>query len=640
MNPQMHRATALLAAMLLPVASVPQESAPAEATPAASTTTSNSSASTQAPAKPIRTRDRRRAAKLYLEASKLFERGQFEQAMEDYEQAAALVPDSTNYALAVQVARSHVVTALIQTAAKERNRGDAAAARAALERARTLDPKNPQVAEHVDELADDTARAQPVDLYEGVGGDFDKAPRLAPRSGTQSFHLKTDRRQLIQNVYKAHGIDATLDQSVPATSARFDLDEATFAQARQALEDTTDTFDVPLDPHRVVVARDTRQNREQFQRQETENLYLPGLSKEELTEISNVAKNVFGIPQVSATEGKGALTLRASPQTLDTFNATMKGLMDGQNQVMLDVRILQLAHTSDRNTGVKLPQQMTAFNVLAEEQSLLSTNQALVNQIISSGLASANDPLAILGILIAAGAVPGSLLQNGVATFGYGLTWTGLEPGKVSLQMALNSSDTRVLDDVRLRLADGQEETMRNGTRYPILVATFSGLNSSASGLTAAGTSSSLASLLGSSTSTGTTIPSVQYQDLGLTLKARPQVMRDGDVALTMDLKLTSLSGGSIDNIPILNSRNYSGVITLKAGDGALLLSEINEDESRALSGTPGLSEIPGLNNATGKEALRDYASLLVVVTPHVLKGPDGAGRTRMMHIDRSSFTR
>lgn len=636
----MHRATALLAALLLPVASVAQEAAPAPATPAVSTTTSSNTALTQAPAKSIRTRDRRRAAKLYLSASKLFERGQFEQALEAYEQAAALAPDNPTYALAAQVARSHAVTALIQTAAKERNRGDAAAARAALEQARTLDPKNPQVAEHVSEFADDAARAQPVDLYEGSGEDFEKAPRLAPKSGTQSFHLKTDRRQLIQNVYKAYGIDATLDQSVPATSSRFDLDDATFAQARQALEDTTNTFGVPLDPHRVVVARDTKQNREQFQRQETETLYLPGLSKEELTEISNVAKNVFGMPQVSAIEGKGTLTLRASPQTLDTFNATMKRLMDGQNQVMLDVRILQLAHTSDRNTGVKLPQQMTAFNVLAEEQSLLSSNQALVNQIISSGLASANDPLAILGILIASGAVSSSLLQNGIATFGYGLTWTGLEPGQVSLQMALNSSDTRVLDDVRLRLADGQEETMRNGTRYPILVSTFSGLNSSASGLTAAGTSSALASLLGSSTNASATIPSVQYQDLGLTLKARPQVMRNGDVALTMDLKLTSLAGSSIDNIPIINNRSYSGVITLKAGDGALLLSEINEDESRALSGTPGLSEIPGLNNATGKEALRDYASLLVVVTPHVLKGPDGAGHTRMMHIDRSSFTR
>lgn len=637
MRTRLHQATALLAALLLPVASVAQDAAPAQAAPASS---NNGTASTPAAAKPIRTSDRRRAAKLYIEASKLFEQGQFEQAMLKYEQAEALVPDHADYALAAQVARSHLVTALIQTAAKERNRGDAAAARTALERARALDPKNPEVAEHVDEMADDTVKAQPRDLYEGSGDDLERAPRLAPTPGTHDFHLRTDRRQLIQKVYKAYGIDAVMDQSVSATSMRFDLDDATFAQARQALEDTTDTFGVPLDPHRVVVARDSKTNREQFQRQETETLYLSGLSKEELTEISNIAKNVFGMPQVSAIEGTDTLTLRALPQTLDSFNVAMKGLMDGQSQLMLDVQIVQLAHTSNRNTGVQLPQQMTAFNVYSEEQSILNANQALVNQIISSGLASADNPLAILGILIASGAVSSSLFQNGVALFGGGLTLTGLSPGQTSLQIALNSSDTRALDNVRLRLADGQEETLRNGTRYPIQVATYSGLSASTSGLTAAGTSSALASLLGSAYSSTTTIPSIQYQDLGLTLKARPQVMRNGDVALSMDLKMTALSGSTLDNMPIINNRSYTGVITLKAGEGALLVSEISKEESRALTGTPGLSEIPGLNNLTDKDASRSYASLLIVVTPHVLKGPEAAGHTRMMRIDRGAFTR
>jgi general secretion pathway protein D len=641
MSGSLRRATALLAAILLPAASMAQEVAPVQAAPDASAPAkSDTTSSKPVSSKPISTRDRRRAAKLYIEASKLFERAEFERAMNAYEQAAKLVPDNTDYALAAQVAKSHLVTSLIQSAAKERNRGDAAAARAALEKARTLDPKNEQVAQHVDELADDAARALPRDLYAGPGDYMERAPRLAPNSRIQSFHLKIDRRQLIQKVYKAYGIDATLDQSVPATTARFDLDDATFAQARQALEDTTNTFGVTLDPHRVVVARDTKTNRDQFQRQETETIYLSGVSKEELTEISNIAKNVFGVPQVSALEGKDTITLRALPQTLDAFNATMKGLLDGQNQVMLDVQILQLAKTNDRNTGLVLPQQITAFNVYSEEQAILSANQALVDQIISSGLASANDPLAILGILIASGAVSSSLFGGGIATFGGGLTLTGIAPRETTLQLALNSSETRVLDNVRLRLADGQEETLRNGSRYPIMVASYSGLASSTSGLTAAGTSSALASLLAASTTSTTTIPAVQYQDLGLTLKARPQVMRNGDVALNMDLKLTALSGNTIDSMPILNNRSYSGVVTLKAGEGALLVSEISEEESRSLTGIPGLSEIPGMSNLTGKDMARNYASLLVVLTPHVLKGPVASGRTRMTRIDRGSFTR
>jgi Flp pilus assembly secretin CpaC len=299
--------------------------------------------------------------------------------------------------------------------------------------------------------------------------------------------------------------------------------------------------------------------------------------------------------------------------------------VNGRSQVMLDVRIIQLAHNSQRNTGAQLPQQVTAFNVYAEEQSLLNANQTLVQQIISSGLAAPGDTLAILGILLASGQVSSSLFTNGIALFGGGLTLSGLSPGPVTLNLNLNSSDTRELDAMELRLADGEDETIRSGSRYPILTASYSGLATSGvniPGLTTAGTSSGLSSLLSSITGATTQIPQVQYQDLGLTLKATPKVMRTGDVALNLDLKITALSGSFSNGNPILNNRSYSGVITLKENEGAVLMSELDKQESVALSGTPGLTEIPGMNNLTDKEVQNDYATLLVVLTPHLIRGP------------------
>ncbi|HWT66139.1 MAG TPA: hypothetical protein VN151_08490, partial [Terracidiphilus sp.] len=590
--------------------------------------------------KPVSVRDRRQAAKLYLAASRQFEQGAFEEAMQSYQRAAELVPDNHDYALAAEVARSHAVTSLVQEAAKARNKGDAAAARAALERARSLDPKNPQVTQHVNELADDVVQAQTAPLYAGTGDRLGEAPRLTPKPGTQSFHLKVDARTLLQRVYQDYGIRAVMDQSVQAKQLRFDIDDAGFVQATSAANMLAGTFAEPLDAHTVVVALNNRQNILQYQHLETETLTLAGLKTEELTEISNIAKNVFGMTQASVSETQGTITLKGAPSTLDAFNQTMSGLMDGRSQVLLDVQIIQLARTHDRNTGAVLPQQVSAFNVYSEEQSILNANQTLVEEIISSGLASADDPLAILGILIAEGAVSGSLFQYGIATIGYGLTWTGIAPGQGTFQLALNSSATKALDNVRVRLSDGQETTLRNGMRYPILTGTYSsGVSSSISGLTSAGTSSALASLLSSlSSSSSSTIPQMQYQDIGLTLKATPKVMRNGDVALTMDMKLTALSGSSNDGIPIQNSRGYSGVITLKAGYGALLMSEISEQESLSLSGIPGLSEIPGLNNTTGKDTAKDYATMIIAVTPHVINGPRSAGRTPMMRIERTAL--
>ena len=592
--------------------------------------------------RPVRARDRRRAAKLYLEATDLFEKGEFERALDEFKRAAELDPNNQDYALAAQVARSHAVSSLIQAAAKARAQGNNTAARAALERARDLDPNNPQLAEHVYDLADATVSNRSSSLYDPALSDEAEAPNLEPTAGAQDFHLRMDRRQLIQKVFKSYGIDASIDQSVSAVQTKFDLDAANFQQAVEAISLATDSFWVPLDAHRVLVAKETRQNRDQYQRQEVETVYLPGFSPAEMTEVSNLANKVFDTPPVAVAQNAGAITVRGPANTLNAFNATMQDLVGARSEVMLDVRIIQLAHTSERNTGVQLPQQVTAFNVYAEEQSLLNANQALVQQIIASGLAAPGDTLAILGILLASGQISSSLFSNGIALFGGGLTLSGLSPGATTLNLSLNSSDSRALDNVELRLEDGRDETIRSGMRYPILVASYSGLATNGvniPGLTTAGSSGGLSSILSSISGATTQIPQVQYQDIGLTLKATPKVMRTGDVALTLDLKITALAGSSLNGIPLMTNREFSGVVTLKEGAGAVLLSELDKQESQALSGTPGLTEIPGLNNVTDKDVQNDYATLLIAITPRLISGPQNLGHGPMIRVERSSQT-
>jgi Flp pilus assembly secretin CpaC len=304
------------------------------------------------------------------------------------------------------------------------------------------------------------------------------------------------------------------------------------------------------------------------------------------------------------------------------------------------VRLIQLGHNNARNTGVQLPQTMSAFNVYAEEQSLLNANQSLVQQIISSGLASPNDPLAILGILIASGQVSSSLFSSGFALFGGGLTQSAFAPGATKANLSLNSSDSRELDQMQLRMGDGEDATMRSGTRYPIQTSSFSSISASVPsipGLTGAGTSGSLSSLLASYANSVPNIPQVEYQDLGLTLKATPKVLRNGDVALKIDMKIDALAGSSINGNPILNNRTYSGVVTLKQGEAVEVVSELDKTESRAISGVPGISEVPGMNDLTGKDAQKDYSTLLIIISPHVIRGTQAAGRTPMMRIEKNT---
>lgn len=596
-------------------------------------------------AKPPTSADRRRAAKLYAQANKLFAQEEFEQAMGGFERAAALDPSNANYHLAAGLARDHAVTVLVQAASKDRQLGDTAAARAALAHGLELDPKNVQVAQQLNELSDDALRGQTKPLYDAGANSIGNQDSLSPKAGVQSFHIRTDTRQAVQQIFRAYGFEATVDDSIRSAQVRMDLDDVTFEQAAKALGLVTNSFYVPLDAHRVLVAKDTHENRQLYTRQELETVYLPGLSSTELTEVGNLAKNVFEVQQSALDPTTGTLTLRAPGKSLEAFNATVRELLNGRSQVILDVRLIQIAHTNARNTGVLLPQQSTAMNVYAAEQSILNANQALVQQIIASGLAPANEPLVILGILAASGQVPAAstLMTNGLALFGGGLTQSAFSPSPLTLNISLNSSDTKELEQLQMHLGDGEAGTLRSGTRYPIQTSSFSGLSASLPnipGLNAAGASGALASLAAQYATSVPNVPQVEYQDLGLTLKATPSVMRNGDVALNIDLKITSLAGSSINGNPILNNRDYSGVVMVKEGEAVVVASEVDKSESRAVSGTPGLSEIPGLDDLTDKDTQKNYASLLTIVTPHIIRGTQIAGHSAMMRVEKGTAVR
>jgi Flp pilus assembly secretin CpaC len=115
--------------------------------------------------------------------------------------------------------------------------------------------------------------------------------------------------------------------------------------------------------------------------------------------------------------------------------------------------------------------------------------------------------------------------------------------------------------------------------------------------------------------------------------------MRNDDVALTIDLKIDALQGTSVNGNPVLDTRSYSGVVTLREGEGAVLISELDKQEMRAISGLPGLSEIPGLNNIAANDTQKSASTLVIVITPHVVRGTQSAGHTPMMRIDRPNTT-
>jgi general secretion pathway protein D len=567
-------------------------------------------------------RQARLAQQSYLLGVRAMEKGDVDGAEKAFAKASKADPSNQEYSVDWQIARQHGITKLVQDADKARLMGHPELARAKLAEALALDPKNLEVSQHIDDLANLTGAAPPEDTLTAT---MAPAIELTPKAGKQSFHLKSSEQEVLRRVLEAYGLRVVADDSLATKTIRFDADDLDYAQAAHLVNLATNSFMVPLDPIRVLVAKDTKENRAKYERLSVETLRLPGLTTVEFSDMGNVAKNVLGVQQSAVQPASGTLTVRAPIGNLTALNRTFADLLDGKSEVLLDVKIYQVANTRTRVVGVQLPQTTTVFNVPSELNGVISGNQSLVQQIISSGLASAGDFAAIAAILIASGEVTSSILSQPFATFGNGLTLTGLATSGITGNLSLNMTDTRALDQIQLRLDDNAEGTIRSGTRYPIVTSSYSSIASSSvsiPGITSAGLSSILSGLgvNASSLSSAQPIPQVQYQDLGLTLKVTPRIERDDDVSLKIDFKIEALQGSSLNGLPVLTNQSYTADIRLRNGASALVVGDLSRQESNAVSGIPGLTELPGfsaLNNTT-KEF--DVSNLAILVTPHILR--------------------
>jgi len=262
-----------------------------------------------------------------------------------------------------------------------------------------------------------------------------------------------------------------------------------------------------------------------------------------------------------------------------------------------------------RNMGVHIPNQFNLFNIPAGALAALGGQniQDLINQLIASGGINQANNQAISALLAQLQGQQSSIFSQPLATFGGGKTLTGVSFDTLSAQLSLNQSWIQTLDHATLRASQGTDATFRMGSRFPILNASFAPVFNNAA-----------ISRVIQNNSFQAAFPSFNYEDLGLTIKAKPAISAN-DVGLQMEINLRSLSGASINGVPVIGNREYKGTITLADGEPAVIAGQVSHSETMALSGIPGMGQVPGLNKVTTTNSkLTDDSELLVVITPHI----------------------
>jgi hypothetical protein len=547
----------------------------------------------------------------FREGMKLEDHRRLEEAFAQFDTASRMAPQNMQFLKAREVVKAQLVFNHIErgnTLLLENSRAQAASEfRAALE----LDSENQyaqdRLVEASREMAPSLLRALPARLADS--GEI----HLEPKQDRATFHYSGDVRGLFGELSAAYGVTAQFDDSVQRRQVRFNVDDVAFFTALKLACAVSKTMWAALDTRQLLIAADNAENHKQFDRLSIRTFILPPHSTpQEATEFITTMRNIFELRFISSGQVADTVEVRGPAPILEACATLMEQLSNERPQVMLDVRVLQISHQLTRNIGLHIPNTFNMFNIPAVALAGLTSGQniqQLVNQLIASGGINAAGSSALSGLLAQLGGQQNSIFSQPLATFGGGLTFSGVSLDHLAAALSVNESWVRSLENLSMRASQGSDATFHLGERFPIENASYAPIANSPQ----------ISAVLGNQTFVPP-FPSITYEDLGLNVKAKPVIHGDGSVSLTLELQVRSLTGQAANGIPVISNREYQGSINLKDGEPAVVAGEISRTDTRSMSGIPGLGFVPLLNQAmvnNTKES--DSDELMIILTPHVL---------------------
>lgn len=558
-------------------------------------------------------KDLKEAHGAYERGLKLEAHQEYDQAFAAFDEASRLAPEEMKYFSAREVAKSQLVYRHTELGdaflANAQNQPAAAEFRAALR----LDPDNDYMQGRLADALREVAHPGPAGLPELLeeSGEI----HLQPKSLQATFHYTGDVHNLFTELASAFGMTVQFDDSVQSRQVRFYVDNVDFFTALNLACRVSKTMWTVLDPHQFLLAADNPENHKHFDRMSLATFAVPGAtSPQDVTEVVTSLRNVCEFQKISPGQ-TGTVEVRAPQAMLEACTKLLRQLESDRPQVSLDVRIYQIDHNFARDIGLHIPDTFNLYNIPVAALAALGGQSisSLVNQLISSGGINAAGSSALSGLLAQLQGQTSGIFSQPLATFGGGLTFSGLSLDHLTAALSLNESWAQSLSVATLRAGQGKEATLHIGERYPILNASYAPIYNSPQISQVLGNQSYVAPF-----------PSVSYEDLGLEIKTTTAIHGDDDVSMKLSLQLRSLTGSSANGIPVISNEQYEGSIRLKDGEPAVIAGEITTNDQYAIAGIPGLAAIPGLNQVlVDNNKTKEYDELLIVLTPHVVAKRD-----------------
>jgi len=316
---------------------------------------------------------------------------------------------------------------------------------------------------------------------------------------------------------------------------------------------------------------------------------------------------VSDITKIIPDEVTNSIVILATPEDYAFIYETIEKIDIMPRQVILEGLIVQVTLTDNLSFGL---------------------SYSMNTDLKITGLKPFKNPIDLTG-----NATNSSNLGVNTGTFSKiptdGFTFVGYDPTgniRAVLTALQDKSKAKVVAAPHILVADNREARIQVGQQIPLA------------------TSTSSQPLATTTTGTATAIPvvatsTIQYKDIGIILKVKPQVNDSGLIALELSQEISAVGDavvvGGLDEVSI-NKTEVTSNLVARDGETIVIGGLIREDTSHGSSGVPFLSSIPILGWLFGNTSDKVTRNeLIILLTPHVLRNQQEAKDVTSGYLDR-----
>jgi general secretion pathway protein D len=409
-------------------------------------------------------------------------------------------------------------------------------------------------------------------------------------------------KTLFDTVAKVAGINVLWDPEYqqPARNAfSVEFDNTTLEQALDYISVITRSYWKAMSPNTIFITNDNPNKRRDYAEMVAQTFYLNNVSApQEIQEIVNAVRSIAELQRVVAFTSQSAIIVRGEADQVALAAKMIHDLDKARAEVVVDILVMEASSIFRREltaalapTGLNIPVNFTPRGGLKVVQDATTTPPNTDDP----GTGNTTTPTTN-------NAIPLSNLGR-MSTADFSMTLPN-----ALLQATLADTKTKVLQAPQLRSIDGVKATLKIGERQPTASGSFQ------PGIGGVGINP---------------LVNTQFQfiDVGVNVELLPHVHDNGDVSIRIDLDISTVSGhvnlGGIEQ-PIIGQRKVQHEIRMHEGEVSLLGGLINTQESKQVTGIPGLSSIPLLRRLfSGESVDKQRGELMIVLIPHIVRAPE-----------------